>query len=156
MANIQATQTSLSDEWGTPPWLFRLLDDEFEFDLDAAATEDNALCYDYFTEEKNGLIQTWSGKVWLNCPYSNAGEWVQKAYEEAVKEHATTVMLLAARIDTRYWVSYVSKAEVRFLPGRLKFVGGKHSAPFPSAVVIFHKGMNRSPSTIYWNVREPK
>ena len=29
------------------------------------------------------------------------------------------------------------KAEIRFVRGRLKFGGGKNSAPFPSMVVVF-------------------
>ena len=39
------------------------------------------------------------------------------------------------------WVKYgaviAGGAEVRFVRGRLRFVGAEHPAPFPSAVVIF-------------------
>jgi site-specific DNA-methyltransferase (adenine-specific) len=30
--------------------------------------------------------------------------------------------------------------EIRFVSGRLKFGGGRNSAPFPSAVVVFRPG----------------
>jgi hypothetical protein len=32
---------TLKDDWGTPPALFKQLDDEFHFELDAAANEQN-------------------------------------------------------------------------------------------------------------------
>lgn len=157
MANIAATQTNNSDLWGTPIWLFKLLDEEFRFNLDVAASEDNALCLDYYTEKENGLIQAWYGNAFCNPPYSQAAKWMEKAYTEAVKQHATTVMLVAARTDTRYFWNYAVHGEIRFLPGRLKFVGGKYSAPFPSAIVIFHRDIaTRAPVTLFWNVREEK
>lgn len=31
-----------------------------------------------------------------------------------------------------------NKAEIRFIQGRLKFVGASNSAPFPSMIVIFN------------------
>lgn len=40
--------------------------------------------------------------------------------------------------DFAWWHDYAAKGQVRFLRGRLRFEGGKHSAPFPSAVVVFH------------------
>jgi hypothetical protein len=41
------------------------------------------------------------------------------------------------RTDTRWWRENVALADVRFLPGRLRFGGAKTPAPFPSAVVVF-------------------
>jgi DNA N-6-adenine-methyltransferase Dam len=73
--------------------------------------------------------------------YSSYGpaiaQWVQKAYEPT--QHETLVVcLLPARIDMRWWHQYVTRAaEIRYLPGRLRFVGAKSSAPFPNAVVVF-------------------
>lgn len=132
-ANIAATQTNDSDEWRTPTWLFNLLNEEFNFLIDVAATDENALCSKWFTEADNGLVQKWSGICYCNPPYSKAAAWFKNAWSEAALGHATTVMLVAARTDTRYWWDYATKAEVRFLKGRLKFIGGKYSAPFPSA-----------------------
>ena len=42
-----------------------------------------------------------------------------------------------SRTDTRWWHGYVMRGEVRFLQGRIRFEGGKHCAPFPSAFAIF-------------------
>lgn len=43
------------------------------------------------------------------------------------------VMLLPARTDTRWWHRYIlNRAEVRFLPGRLRFeIDGKPGGPAP-------------------------
>lgn len=157
MADIAATQTSNSQNWRTPKWLFNLLDKEFNFELDVCADEENSLCDLYYDEEVNGLKQDWFGMCWCNPPYNEAKSWVEKAFKEAEKGNCTAVLLIAARPDTRYWWDYIRYGEVRFLPGRLKFEGGKHSAPFPSAIVIFYGGgYLYKPETIYWNVREPK
>ena len=45
--------------------------------------------------------------------------------------------LVPSRTDTEWWHRYAMKGEVRFVRGRLKFGDAKHSAPFPSAVVVF-------------------
>lgn len=133
-----------SHEWETPIALFRQLDDEFDFQLDAAASLDNMLCQHFYTEAMDGLSFDWNwtnGAVWCNPPYgTQIGRWVAKGYEEAQKG-ATVVMLIPARTETRYWHDYVMQAaEIRFIRGRLRFSGYNVNAPFPSAVVVFRPG----------------
>jgi phage N-6-adenine-methyltransferase len=168
MANIKGTQTSNSDLWETPDWLFGALDREFHFTLDAAAMPENAKCEKFFTEEDDGLSQSWAGHtVWLNPPYSENKLWIRKAFESAACGDATVVILIPARTDTKFWWEFVRHGEVRFLPGRLKFKLPEQessnrkadSAPFPSAVVIFRRNLLNYPNlqqTIYWNIREIK
>lgn len=124
--------------WGTPQAFFDQLDAEFHFTLDVCATPDNAKCARYFTPERNGLAQSWAGEVcWMNPPYGDAlNEWMPKAYAESLNG-ATVVCLVPSRTDTRWWHAYAMRGEVRFVKGRLKFVGAKWGATFPSAVVIF-------------------
>lgn len=156
-ANIAATQTSGSQDWQTPAWLFNLLNQEFNFDLDACADDENALCDYYFTEVEDGLKQDWFGTAWANPPYKYAKLWIEKAYKEAKKGNCTAVLLIGARPDTRYWWDYVRHGEVRFLKGRLKFdrIGGaSYAAPFPSAIAIFRKYLREEPKTVYWQVKE--
>ncbi len=127
-----------ADAWETPQALFDALDREFQFEVDVCATADNAKCARYFTPEQDGLRQRWEGTCWMNPPYgAEIGRWVQKAYESSLFG-ATVVCLLPARVDTRWWHQYVTlAAQIRYLPGRLRFGGAKHSAPFPSAIVVF-------------------
>ena len=90
---------------------------------------------------KDGLSQPWTGVVWCNPPYGRKiGKWVEKAVA-SVSEGATVVMLLPARTDTQWFHRYIYyQAEIRFVPGRLKFGGAKWNAPFPCMVVIFRPG----------------
>ena len=129
-----------SDEWATPQDLFDDLNQEFGFTLDPCSTDENHKCSKYFTASDDGLSQDWSGeRVFINPPYSNSSEWVAKAWNESHKPNTLCVLLLPARTDTRYFHDYIlNRSEVRFLRGRLKFVGGgTSSAPFPSMLVIF-------------------
>lgn len=78
--------SSASDEWATPQELFDRLNKIFRFNLDAAATLENAKCNEFYTKEENGLSRPWHGNVWLNPPYGRQiGAWVKKAYEEVTR-----------------------------------------------------------------------
>ena len=132
-------------DWCTPQAFFDLLDSEFHFALDAAATEENAKCKRFFTQEIDALSQSWDcgGAVFCNPPYGRQlGKWVAKAYKEHIRTNATIVLLIPARTDTSYFHDYIlEKAEIRFLRGRLKFEdehgNAGDAAPFPSMVVIY-------------------
>lgn len=144
--------TSNKDAWETPQWLFDQLNEEFHFELDAAASIENAKCDFFHTKETNGLTAPWAPKTtWINPPYGrDIGLWVEKASEEG-RKGATVVMLLPARTDTKYFHNFIwdtdkhcpkPGVEVRFLKGRLKFGGATNSAPFPSMVAIFRPSDN--------------
>ena len=57
----EAMFTSNNLNWCTPVEFFNELNDEFNFNLDAAATDKSAKCENYFTPETDGLKQTWGG-----------------------------------------------------------------------------------------------
>jgi len=130
--------SSATDEWPTPRWLFDALNAEFVFTLDPCATSQNAKCACHFTKTEDGLAQDWSDHtVFMNPPYGRAiGSWMKKAYG-AARQGATVVCLVPARTDTTWWHRHAMKGEIRLLRGRLKFEGAAHSAPFPSAIVVF-------------------
>jgi phage N-6-adenine-methyltransferase len=131
--------SSETDLWSTPQAFY----DKWNhciggFTLDVCATDDNTKCSKYFTEAEDGLSQDWSGDVcWMNPPYGREiKKWMKKAYEESLKG-ATVVCLVPSRTDTTWWHEYSMKGQIEFIRGRLKFGDAVHSAPFPSAVVIF-------------------
>ena len=137
----QALLSSKSVEWGTPEEIFRPLDREFRFEIDACATAENKKCDRFWSPDDDGLRMPWAPfRIWCNPPYGRQiAKWVRKAYEESLAG-ATVVMLIPARTDTAWWHDYVAKAEIRFLRGRVYFIspGKKRDrAPFPSAVVVF-------------------
>jgi len=144
-------------DWRTPPDLFKALNADYNFIMDAAASHENHLC-DYYATEKgvwdsgvivnkdlDGLTAPWAKTTFCNPPYGRGVKaWFKKAYEESQKGN-TCVLLIAARTDTIYWHEYAMKAyEVRLIKGRVKFLlpDGTETAPapFPSAVVIFKPG----------------
>lgn len=131
--------TAYRQDWETPPELFAKIDAEFHFTIDAAANYENRKCDWYFDRIADGLRQSWGRNiVWLNPPYdASLAEWVAKA-REASEEGATVVCLIPARTDTRWWHAHVEgRAEVRFIKGRIRFVGAPYNAPFPSCLVVF-------------------
>jgi phage N-6-adenine-methyltransferase len=132
--------SSASDEWATPQLLFDELDQIFGgFTLDPCATPENAKCSCFFTRADDGLLKSWTGKVFMNPPYGRQiGRWVRKAWEESLGG-TLVVCLLPARVDTRWWHEFARKGHVHFLRGRLKFGSARNSAPFPSAIVTFGK-----------------
>lgn len=141
--------TSNTEEWATPWALFREVDAEFGFTLDAAASAENAKCARYFSRESDGLAQSWAGEVvWLNPPYGKAlPAWIERAAIASSTESATVVCFVPARTDTIWWHAHVWDArrhqprqgvQLRFIQGRVRFgdtAGGR--APFPSVLIIF-------------------
>lgn len=153
--NTDVMFSKKSDEWQTPQDLFDTLDVEFGgFDVDAAATRENAQCPGWFgpggVHEDALAVADWGradcpATVWLNPPYSRCREFIAKAAEQGLRGN-TVVCLVPSRTDTRWWHDYVwdrekhqtrPGVEVRFLKGRLRFVGAGNCAPFPSVIIIF-------------------
>lgn len=133
----KAMFSSANSAWETPNWLFEELDREFHFDVDVCAVAENAKCSRYFTPEDDALTQEWKGTCWMNPPYGKGLDaWIRKAYKSAQKG-ATVVCLIPSRTDRDWWHDYCMRGEIRYIRGRIKFVGAKDNAPFASAVVIF-------------------
>lgn len=151
-----------SDDWTTPRAFFDELDKEFHFDIDGAATKQNALCSRYYGIDNGGkgkpeclgdaLFGPWAinSTIFINPPYSMCKEFVGKAFKDR-DYGVTSVLLVPARTDTKWFHEYVwnleqhrpyVNVEVRFLKGRLKFGGGLNSAPFPSMLIIM-RGVKR-------------
>jgi phage N-6-adenine-methyltransferase len=152
------------DDRRTPLGLWNQLNDEFAFTLDVAASDKNALCRPYFTIETDGLLQTWSGSVWCNPPYSNCGAWVSKAFVERLRCESIVMLLPANRTEQGWWQDYIEplrqagKIETRFLRGRLRFDTPDHDytaqpkgnrPPFGCVLVIWRANQPR------FGIKEP-
>lgn len=150
--------SSEKSDWETPRWLFDALNRDFQFDLDVCATQENAKCLQYFGLPNDALRLDWGWATacWMNPPYGRGiGQWVRKAYDSVQDNVNLIVCLLPARTDTRWFHEYVMKAaEVRFIKGRVKFVGAESNAPFPSMVVVFRPGMNWVPRFSSWDIKD--
>jgi len=159
MGDWDAIHSSKNTEWRTPVAAFDTLDREFGFEVDAAASPDNALCDHYWTITDDALSIDWSATiisasgggptVFLNPPYGRGvGDWVDKAIEQQAKG-CTVVMVLMACTDTKWWAKLWGSAhEVRFVTGRIRFLDRngqeKNAAPKGTAIVVFRPFVHNS------------
>ena len=159
------------DQFETDPALFKVLDDIYHFQMDAAANAQNTKVSDNFlTEEDDALVVDWRDRltnknpslkfdttkmtVFVNPPFSKKGNkdgFIQKAHMEALKG-VTTVMVLPVKTDTASFHDYINRkhnVQVEFLRGRPKFfLNGaptKTSGWSPIMIVVFY---NAKPSMI--------
>lgn len=105
------------DTWLTPRYVLEQLG---AFDLDPCAAEENPAwvaprCY---TKRDDGLTAEWSGRVFMNPPFSNTIPWIRKH-----AEHGRGISLVPTSIESRIWRELVwSKAPaVLMLHGRVRF-----------------------------------
>lgn len=84
MADFDTRFKSNTVEWPTPPELYLPLHAEFGFDVDVAATAENAKCANYWTKEQDGLLQPWGKCNWMNPPYGkDVPKWLKRALQES-------------------------------------------------------------------------
>ncbi len=153
-------KSSAKQDWQTPPWLYELLNEEFNFGMDLFADSSNHLHPVYMSEKDNDCFTTdWSELIngdkcaFGNCPYSNkkptTWDFVKLAYHWAYQVDwfckVPNVLLLPARTDTIVWHECCMKGQIRFIKGRLNFyengIEASAPAPFPSAVCIFDRNI---------------
>src|SRR5688572_24955354 len=102
--------SSKKSDYNTPDWLFKKLNDHYDFETDPATSEDNPLnCRIYYTPATNGLdFRKWKGKVFINPPYNKEQIlWVREAAEYNLSTKNIVIMLLPARPDTRLWQDFI-------------------------------------------------
>lgn len=132
-----------SDVWLTPPDMLAALG---PFDLDPCAcppprpwpTADRMI-----SRPDDGLAASWSGRVWLNPPYSReAPRWIAR-----LAEHGHGTALLFARTETSWFVSQVWEraSALLFLHGRINFhradgVRAEWNGGAPSVLVAYGDG----------------
>jgi phage N-6-adenine-methyltransferase len=139
---------SNNNDWETTQSLFDILNDEFHFIIDLAASPENTKVKTYLTKEDDALKQEWRGVCWLNPPFGEKGKnqlkhFVKKAHDEYCKYGSTIVLLIPARTNTNWWKEYCTEAkEIRFITGRPNFVGCKYGLMQPLAIIVFmpHEG----------------
>jgi hypothetical protein len=109
----------LTNDWLTPPEIVKALG---PFDLDPCCpavmpwkTAGRMIHW----PDSDGMLERWSGSVWLNPPYGpQTGHWLKRLYQ-----HGNGIALVFARTETamfRDWVWRKADA-VLFVEGRLHF-----------------------------------
>jgi site-specific DNA-methyltransferase (adenine-specific) len=138
-----ACLSSRDQTWQTPADLLAAIlqaagREAFDLDPCSPSSDGPVPAALHWTEVDDGLARSWQGLVFVNPPYSRAlPQWVAKCKEEG-ERGATVIGLVPSRTDTRWWHDHVAgRADIIMLRGRLRFGGGAHSAPFPSALVVW-------------------
>jgi len=138
-----------SDEYATPPWLWRSLGRAVGgFDVDPASGAESApIAKTQYTRADDGLAKQWYGDVWLNPPFGDAPgaskskreTWLLKARNEINREDVRTItMLLPVDTSTDWFHDHVIPANVICLMDRrLKFEGEDGNASFATMIVVF-------------------
>lgn len=85
----------------------------------------------------DGLSVEWGKKNFINPPYSQIGDWVNRAVRDYnYRKFDKTWFLVPARTDTRWFNFIYSFCDyVIFITGCLKFGDSSNSAPFPSVLL---------------------
>ncbi len=152
--HASSTPKGKTDVWQTPPEQFGQLHAEFGFVVDVAADHYNALLPFYFTEEMDGLSQTWPpAACWCNPPYSGPLPWIEKA-ASASQGGSTVVMLLNFDPSVRWFRElWRHAAEVRMIFGRLAFfnpfANTRSGNNKPQFVAVFRPGQSGPPRVRY-------
>lgn len=126
-----------SDDYFTPKPLYDAIKEEFNINYDPCP---------YKSGERLGLFNDWGKRVFVNPPYSNIDNWINKALLELKKGNSEiVVLLLFARTGTKWFHKYFwdknkhefrPGVQIRFIRGRLKFGTATNSAPADSMLII--------------------
>lgn len=172
-SNESTTDIEEKDEWRTNKTLFSILDREFKFNTDIAATKDNALCKRFFTKEDSALDPE---KDWLllngtyptafcNPPFSLFYQFLQRGNQE-IRKAGTGAIVFVVRGDSPEvrWFrdNLINPAdglpyhEIRHYFPRVRFLNPqgeeKKNIGFPTAVVVMRP--NRVTKVIWKPWRE--
>jgi phage N-6-adenine-methyltransferase len=108
-----------TDDWYTPPYIIDALG--LTYDLDPCAPVGGVPwipAAEHYTEAEDGLSRPWSGRVWLNPPYSDPAPWVVR-----LMDHGNGIAFIQSDTSTRLFQSAAEKADALcFVRGRVKFV----------------------------------
>lgn len=126
-----ANFSSASNEWYTPAEYVNAAREVMgAIDLDPASNplaNETVQAARYYTQEDDGLAQTWYGRVFLNPPYgvtegeSNAGVWARKLIAEYRAGNVSEAVLLVNANTERKWFAPLWQFPICFTRSRIKF-----------------------------------
>jgi phage N-6-adenine-methyltransferase len=141
-------------EWYTPKEYIEAARSVFgAIDLDpatSAVAQKIVKAKRYYTIDDDGLDDDWDGHVWLNPPYAQMAQWVDKLLVEYRAEKVSAAILLSSNgTDTEWFHQAAAVATaICFTKGRIKFVDGngagdRSSPPTGSAFLYFGTEIER-------------
>jgi len=104
------------DDWATPDYFYKELNDEFDFNFDPCP----------LFSKFDGLSIEWKERNFINPPYSQKLKtaFIEKSVEES-KKGKLCVCLIPVSTSTKLFHEVIkpNAKEIRFIKGRIKFVG---------------------------------
>ena len=110
----------------TPKTIWEKLSKEFNFTVDACASDKNHLLPKYWTKETDALKQNWNNEIIYCHPMYDIN--IPKFIKKAINSKCLSVFLLPASTNSGYFHNYLykkSNVEIRFLPRSISGVGYK-------------------------------
>ncbi len=109
-----------SDNWGTPPDLYRSLNEEYDFDFDPCPLNHDT------SNNWDGLLVDWGYRNFINPPYSRKLKeaFIIKAVKES-RKFKLCVMLLPVSTSTKVFHDWIlpNQTKIQFIRGRIAFSG---------------------------------
>ena len=106
-----------TDDSYTPKWIFDTLG--LTFDLDVACPPEgpiNVPAARWYTAADDGLAQPWTGRVWMNPPYSKPTPWVSRWLE-----HGNGCALVPSS-KSKWWLSLWESDAAAVYLGQVTFL----------------------------------
>lgn len=127
-------EQTTSDDYYTPAWVFERMGIRFDLDVCAPPGGIPWIPADrFYTQEDDGLASPWSGRVWMNPPYSDVTPWWDR-----FAEHGNGVGLVPTA--KAHWMSRVwNESDGIVIPPGTSYRGkgaGDMDFPRPSGVPL--------------------
>lgn len=130
--------TGESDEWYTPPEIFKELGLWFDLDPCSPGRGHWVPASNVFTKADDGLQQPWAGLVFMNPPFGGRNAhvpWVEKFYK-----HGNGIAIARAYTSSAWFQDWVPLFDAALFPrGKTKFIrpdGSPGKAPSHGIVLL--------------------
>lgn len=127
-----------SDEWYTPPEIFKALGLTFDLDPCSPGSGHWVSALKVYTKVDDGLSLSWSGLVFMNPPFGGRNghvPWLRKFIE-----HADGIAIVRAYTSSAWFHQWAVKADAMLFPrGKTKFIrpdGSIGKAPGHGVVLL--------------------
>lgn len=126
--NTKGLFSSNSDEWATPSYIYRQVQELGLYDpCPLGGTID-------------ALLMDWGSNNFVNPPYSQLKKWVNKCIEQH-RKGKEILLLIPCRSDNKAFKALFDYGvKITFITSRLHYNDSRNACPFPSILVKFIGG----------------
>ncbi len=136
--NVWDDKHGISDEWYTPPAIFKAIGETFDLDPCSPGPTHWVPAHKVLTKEDDGLVAEWHGFVFMNPPFGGRNghvPWLRKFLK-----HGNGIAIVRAYTSAAWFHEYAIKADAMLFPkGKTKFIredGSVGKAPGHGIVLL--------------------